>query len=252
MTFERITTILLSTASALSLAACGTETGNGLVTMKLGLTSSAPGEALQTQDAQGTAFVIDAASIYVGRIDFDEPGQGACEGLSPRGNERVKCDGGKVRVNGPLSVDLIAQTAEPSLVGLEIPAGRYRRAEVRVEVGTTQRLPPGHPLGGRTLVASGRFEHRGEALTFELALAFSDTLRFESADGVEVGAGGASELLLELDVERWFSALPITQCLEDGDLPVTNGLVRIENRGRRCGAIETALRSQIQGSGRLR
>jgi hypothetical protein len=50
----------------------------------------------------------------------------------------------------------------------------------------------------------------------------------------------------------WFAALPLTRCLDDGDLTIVNGRIAIEDKGARCNGIENALKDAIKTSVSLR
>ncbi|MCK6546229.1 hypothetical protein L6R52_10300 [Myxococcota bacterium] len=260
---------LSSLAVSAALAACGTETGNGLgtVSVKAGLTSSsvaaqsdaAPVEppVLVGTDAQGTPLRIVTASTYVRRIDFDRPGgKTDCGEYKPSNTERVKCDGGKLRLNGPFVIDLVTRTATPSLDGLELLPDVYKRVEVFMEAGRAGDGPvaAGDALDGATLVASGSIAYpAGSATDFDLSLRFTDMAAFTSAEGITVEAGTTpQDVLLDLDVASWFAALPITQCLDDGDLTIENGRIAIADKGNgSCKMIEAELKDAIKASGRL-
>lgn len=266
--FARLT-LLSSLVLSSALVACGTETGNGLgsVSVKAGLTSgavatqsdAAPAEppVLVGTDAQGTPLRIVTASTHVRRIDFDRPGgETECGDYKPSNTERVKCDGGKLRINGPFVIDLVTRVATPSLDGLELIPDVYKRVEAFLEQGRAGDGPvqPGDALEGATLVASGSIAYPAGSMTdFDLTLRFTDSARFESAEGINVVAGTTpQEVLLDLDVAAWFAALPITQCLDDGDLTIEAGRITIADRGNgACRMIEQDLKEAIKASGRL-
>lgn len=223
------------------LMACGTETGNGLVTVKTGLTADGG------DDQQGTKLTLQSAQAVLRHIEFERPGGATnCDGLPASNNANIKCDGGKIRVNGDFVVDLVARTATPSLDDLDIPAGTYRRIDARFSSNPNL-------LDHNTLVATGEIEYpAGMNTPFDLALKFEETATFQDSDGIEVEDDAANEVLLELDVNTWFTSLPITQCLDEGELQIENGRIRIADKGQRCKDIEKTLKDVIKNSGRLR
>lgn len=241
-------------------AGCGTETGNGAVTVKVGLTSTGTGGSdtvLVGSDAQGTSLSISSARASVRHIELHRPsGKTSCEGYETSNTARVKCDGGKVRVNGPFDVDLLTRTARPSLEGLAIPPDTYRRLDVRLEAAKVQDglIAAGDPLEGESLLVSGTIAYpAGSSTPFELALRFDGDARFEDGAGFVVEADGVSEVLLLLDVAAWFASAPITQCIEDGELVITGGRLIIEDKGAgRCKDLTAALVDAVKSSGRLK
>jgi hypothetical protein len=244
-------------AFSLVLAACGTETGNGLVTTKAGLVSGDnTTNGFTGTDQQGTTLAVTSAHAYLRHFEFQRPGgKQDCEGYSASNNARIKCDGGKIRVNGPFAANLITRTATPSIGELEIPVGNYKRVDIHFtqEKMVDGVVPAGDPLSGKTLIASGNIAYPMGALTpFDLALEFEDDARFENTAGVEVGEDGVQEIFLDLDVMSWFAALPLTRCLDDGDLMIENGRITIEDQGARCNGLENALKEAIKTSAKLR
>lgn len=243
---------------ALALAACGTDTGNGLVTIKTGLTSSdtgtGGGDASKPsgRDQQGTVFTVESARAFVRHVEFQRPG-GKCDDFKPSNKEFVKCDGGKIRVNGPFIADLVTQEATPSLAGVEITADTYNRVDIRLDEAKSSEslVPSTDPLSQETLVASGTFFDQGSETRFTLALKFTEDARFEADQGIVIEETGAQDVFLRLDVARWFSSLPITKCIRDRDLEVQNGTLTIEDKGRSCSDVENALKEAIKTSGRL-
>jgi hypothetical protein len=106
------------------------------------------------------------------------------------------------------------------------------------------KLGSNDPLNGNTLVADGTFTpNGGEAVPFSIALDFNEEARFESAEGFDVGAGAASDVLLKLDISSWFASLPIAGCVQDGSLVI--------DEKSSCDHVEQDLKDAIKSSGRL-
>lgn len=246
MTLGRAASI--SGLAAVVLLSCGTDTGNGVVTMRVGLTGS--GAAPVARDAQGTPFTIEAAQVFVRRIDLKPDSAVDCSLIDPAGP--VSCSGGLVRIEGPAIVDLFTRSSTPALQ-LEVPAGIYRRVDIRLDFGRPNDglPPPGHPLEDRTLVGSGTFDDGGGPTGFDFALEFNADARFESGDGFEVAPGASSEALLLLDATTWLSAVSITQCLAAGDLTLTGGRLQLADGRGACRALEAAIVDAVRKSGRL-
>jgi hypothetical protein len=244
--------------SIVALVGCGTETGNGLVTIKAALTSSDPqtGTAIIGKDAQQTVVTVDSARASLRHIEFQRPGgKQTCDDFKSSNTERVKCDGGKIRVNGPIAIDLLTRNATPSLADLEIPADTYMRVDVRFDEARPAEgvVMPSDPLAGSAIIASGELSYpMGATTRFDFALTFTEDARFENSAGIRIEESGVNQVLLSLDVARWFSAIPITQCIQNGDLTIDNGHVTIEDKGAgNCASIEGAMKEAIKSSGRL-
>lgn len=239
---------LLAGAFAL---ACGAETGNGvaIVTMKL----TAEDDTLDTVDAQGTAFNLERAQVNVRHIELLAPGDKLCNDADYEDTGFVvHCDSAKIRIEGPIVVDLITGETTPSLDAVKVPAATYQRVDVRIDdAKSADGLVEGNDrLLDHTLDASGTFQYQGASTDFDFRLNVNEDVRFEAPGGVTITEDGAKEVLLLLDVATWFTALPITRCLDDGDLTVANGRLELEDQGR-CSNLQNSLKDAIKRSARL-
>ena len=129
------------------------------------------------------------------------------------------------------------------------PLGNYTRVDVRFDEAAPDEgvVDAADPLARRTMLAAGRLE---DGTPYDLSLAFDEDARFEDPAGLaipeEVGA-----LLLWLDVSAWFTALPLAECRQDGDLEMVNDRLQLaEGRGS-CSDVENHLKEQIKRSGQL-
>lgn len=245
----------------LTLAACGAETGNGLgPTVALRASQSGSGlhvaqdpPVLEGTDAQGTPLTLAHARANVRSIELYSPdGQLCVDADYADSGFTVHCDSAKMRIEGPIVVDLMTGASVPSLERVVLPAAVYQRVDVRLEHAKKgEVLQDGDPLLDLTLIADGELSYRGTPTPYDLGLKFSEDARFESATGVEVGSTEAARVLLLLDVSQWFTAIPLTGCLDDGDLSIEGGRIAIEDKGGRCNDIEKALKDAIKGSSRL-
>lgn len=255
-------TLQLSVLLALGLvAACGgesiggTNTGNALVSIRMGATQGPPQALSQVSgnDAQGTAFVITAARAYIRDIRFSLPLGTTCETLEAELAAPVVCDDNAIEIQRKLVVDLLADTAPAELEGIEVPPLDYRRVDVRFDDAddATDPVPTTDPLWDNTLVAQGTFAYQATTYPFELVLSFDEEASFEQPASLGLAPGKAADLLLALDVEKWFAAIPITACLDDGDLAITGGKLILQDSEGSCGEIEDAIKNAIKGSAEL-
>ena len=259
----RTTFIPILTLCSLVLAtACGSDGSNaggeGAVTMRLALTASEPPEgaqpgAIALADAGGTAFTIESAQAYVRHIQLDLPDGQSCVDLDFEFQDPVSCEEDKIEIGGPFLFDLIAGTSQPSLADLRIPAGDYDRVDVRFDDAEPREglVGEAESLADHTMHASGRFDHGGEEMAFELLLKFNEDARFEAPGGIALGEAGGTDAMLMLDVSHWFEALPVTDCMEDGDLALEDGTLRIDDERSQCSDIESTLKDTIKSSGQL-
>lgn len=229
--------IFLAGIFAWTLTACGAETGNGLVTAKAGLVSgNNTTNGFSGTDEQGTALTVTSARAYLRHFEFFA-------------DKTTKID-------GPYAADLITRVATPSLAGLDIPAGNYKRVDARFTMAKMNDgvLSAGDPLLGESFIAGGTIDYpTGQTTMFELALHFEEDASFQNAEGIEIEENGTHDVLLDFDVAGWFSTLPITRCLDDGDLEIENGLISIRDKGPgRCNEIEKSLKDTIKASAKLR
>lgn len=243
------------------ISGCGGETG--VVSLKLGLSGEVPpSQALVPgvdrvpgvggKDLAGTLFVVEEARLAVRDIEFDLPGDEDCDDFDPGDlPDPVTCDEEKVEISGPIVIDLVNETSTPSLEDVEIPAGSYRRIDVRLEriKSGSDLVPADDPLRDASLTAAGSFELDGPK-TFDVALRFNLDARFEAEDGIEVSADTRAEIFARLDVDTWFSDLPISECIENGKLEVVEGHVTLDEKND-CHDFERTLRDAIRNSGRL-
>lgn len=235
----------------------GTNTGNGVVSLSLNALTAegAPAEgALPVADADGTALSLTRARAAVREVRLQLPDGVRCDVLAAGTIEAPwVCEAGDdwVRLRSGFVVDLLDPAPPAALADAVLPPLDWRRAEVRFQDGGDF-ADAGDPLQDLTIDAEGTFEYQGEARRFTLGLDFSADARFDSAGGLELPADAASGLLLGLDAAAWFETLPLTTCLDDGDLAFTGDVVEVTDGKGGCSDVEGALKDAIEASGSLR
>ena len=234
----------------------GTNTGNGVVSLSLNALTpeGAPAEGpLPVADADGTALSLTRARAAVREVRLQLPDGVRCDALADTIEPPWVCEAGDdwVRLRTGFVVDLLDPTPPAALTEAALPPLDWRRAEVRFQDGGDF-AGVGDPLQDLTIDAAGTFEYRGATRRFTLGLDFTADARFESGGTLALPADAASDLLLGLDAGAWFAALPLTGCLDDGDLEFSGDVVDVTDGKGGCSDVEGALKDAIEGSGSLR
>lgn len=197
---------------------------------------------LTTEDGGGGSLDIVAARVIVRDIELDFADDDLdCAALEEELAPPVSCDDDEtIVIEGPFEVDLLTGEATPSLEGLTIPAAEYRRVDVRIQSDD-----------GPSFEAITELD--GDVSSAHIALDFTEDARFESEDGVLLD-GDAGTLLVRLDVDAWFSGVPLTRCIDDGDVEIQDDHAVIDedtSGGGDCSDIENELKDNIKDSGEL-
>ncbi|MCB0221823.1 MAG: hypothetical protein KDH09_19150, partial [Chrysiogenetes bacterium] len=216
-------------------------------------------DPLETQDAQGSTFEIEMALLSLDDMklffadglkcgDFDD-----FEFISP-----VACSGNHVLAVGPLMIDLTTGDSVPSLNDLTIPLVGFDQVNMKTIPGDPEMgvVMEGGPLDGVTLYLEGTLTCAGGFTVCTGTHAFSTSLTFNSNVpfmGAPFTVDEATKSIrLNLETDDWFSALDITQCLEDADLnfEMDDSLI-IANGGNPCDNIENAMKNAFAASAKF-
>ena len=236
------------------------------ISFALSATSSdaAAGGDLPATDQGGTVYDVMAGEVFVRDIELDLPDGTRCSDLEDTLVEAV-CDvtgdidntpsNDKIRIVGPFAVDLITRTSTPSMSNVRIPAGTYKRIDIRIDDGKPGEagVESGDPLDDRSIVAEAGFTYKGDPTLLKLSLKINEDVRFEDPDGIVVAEEG-EKLLANLDVAAWFTGVDIAACIDDADLDISGGEVIIDddNSGTgSCSGIENTIKENIKRSGQL-
>ncbi len=234
-------------------ASDGTKTGNGVtlefaatqqglsIETDAGVDDALPPEAeLRTVDSSGTVFTLERALLGVTQIELRTPSGVPCEGLELHAG--VDCDAERLRIRQDFELDLLRRRSKPSLDEYRLPPGIYERLDISLDELKDSEL------GRATLLLEGRMDPAGRDLPFVLTIENSESLRFENTSGVNVDDG--ESLLGLLDVQAWFSALPITSCLDADELELQDGILLIEDADG-CSEIEAEFIDALRASTEL-
>ena len=241
-----------------------------LQTVSMNLRLTADSSSSET-DAGGSVLSPARALAFVRHVEFYLP-EGTCAPRqtsddSPSG-EKLRGDGSlddspggddtssgddvcedKLRVEGPWVIDLMTGEATPPLDLITVPAGTYRRVDVRFEPADAADARVPADLSGATLFASGQYGGAA-ASEFDLRVAFNEDARFESEGGIELSAGGIDELVMALDLNAWFGAASLERCASDDALEVVDGRLLIDDGA--CSSLENYLKDALKEANRLK
>lgn len=163
----------------------------------------------------------------------------------------------KLKIAGPFVVDLIAGTFTPSIDDLKLPAGVYKKIELRSEDGDYHDgvIESDDDMNGKSLFASGTFTDSSDSShDFNLALRFNEDITIELTDGVAVSAGITNALQAVWTLSDWFAGVDLAECVDNDDLEFeTDGSLTIDEDtdGGSCGDIEGMIKDNIKGSGKM-
>lgn len=232
----------------------GTSTGNGLTSVSMTMQNSqslTATESVTVLDETGESFTFTGAKVGVRDIDFHLADGQNCTDVAAELEAPVVCDDDKIRIEGPFVVDLFSGEATPSLADLTIPAGAYRRVDVRFDDARSDwgLLESDDPLLSNSFLLEGQIESTGSP--FRITIDVNVEARYLNDQAQLLSQEAAESVFLNLDPSGWLSALPISQCILDGEFEQLDDLILIQDSGSNCQEIENALKRVIRDSGSL-
>lgn len=223
--------LLLASTATLAAACSGGSDTAGLAVQ--GLHGAQPTAA----DSAGTAYTLRRGVLALEHIELDLPLGVRCADVADQ-VVGARCDAAdapddgedKLRIDGPLTVDLVAGTSTPSLAGVVIPAGTYRRVDLRVVDFALQ----------------ADFELHGTPTVLDLRTDFSEDIRVEQPGGVPVAPG--DDLIARFALADWLAGVDLVACI-DGGVAVTGGVAVVDERV--CPGVDDAIKRNMKDSGDL-
>lgn len=205
-----------------------------------------PDSAFAVADLGGTVFTIHSSLANLGYVKFKLP-----DGIACSQDIESACEQDDIKVTGPFVVDLMSGTLLPEIGPFKVPAGMYRRAEMRLEALESGAPTPQPQLLGRSMIISGTFVYAGKTdRTFSISLDFDEEIAFESGS-MSVKPDILNKFLLLFNVDEWMAKADITKCLDDSTLvldPQGNLLIDKQNK---CEGLEQVLKDGVKASGDL-
>lgn len=244
----RFTFLGLATVSMLA-AACGG--GDAGITVSARTGAAVP----VANDATGAAFTLGRGLLHLRHIELDLPSGSSCADVGDLAGAEchagdTAADEDKLRIDGPFVVDMIAGTSTPSLAGVTIPAGTYRRIDLRVDDGDPAEgvVVAGSELDDNALAVIATFDAGGGPSTLDLRLNFDEDIRIEQPGGVAVAAG--DDLIARFAAADWLAGVDLGACV--ATLTAVDGRYVIDDRNDgACGGIEDTVKNAMKNSGDL-
>lgn len=204
-----------------------------------------PDGSFDIADAGGTVFTIRSGYVNVGRIKIALP-----DGVDCSEANETACESGEASIEGPWVSDLMTGKWTPDPGAVRIPVGSYKRLDVRLEA--QDKVAAGAPdLARHSLVFGGTFSWSGRSdRPFTVALDFDEDERFESPTAFTVSEGNTA-ITINLDIARWLSQANLTDCLENGSLPLDSAGGFAFGKDGGCG-LEQEMKDAIKASGTVR
>ncbi len=211
------------------------------------------------EDGSGAVLTVNEGYANVEFVEielFDSTGCetfGDYEFLPP-----VSCEDDRILIDGPFLVDLILGASIPESGELTVPPGTYKKVKIRFGESSGLNLPPGHPLEGHTLYAAGTVRIPNETpettddavYSYLMPFDFDVDPEFENPAGIRISDGALDRIILNLDVNKWFTDLPIGDCIEELD-PIVEPINFAADLEGDCEDVEEALKDNIEQSGDL-
>lgn len=233
--------------SSLILAACGGDEGVGL-----SIRAASSGAGLGLADEGGTTYALQSAQVHLRHIELDLPAGTTCADLEGELAGAACLSDAKIRIDGPMVVDLITGATTPDLGKVALPAGTYSRIDFRVDDGDPQEglIQAGDALDDYSLVVDATFDYEGTPVTLLLSLNFDEDIRIERPAGVALAP--ADNLAVKFVVDDWLAGVDIAGCLDDGELTLDGDTVVIDDLADgACGGVEDIIKNNMKNSGDL-
>lgn len=252
MNKNRIQLVAASLLSASVFAACSSESGAGIAMSAL----TSDGATPVPTDRTGTSFTLQQGLIHLRHIELDLPRGQRCADLGDQlagatcHDSSTAGDEAKIRIAGPIVVDLVAGTSTPSLAEVVIPAGTYDRVDLRVDDGVPSQgvVTPGSPLDDNSFAVIATFQHRGAQATLDLRLNFDEDIRIEQPGGVAVAPG--EDLVARFAAANWLAGVSLGACVDT--LTATDNRYVVDDRNDgACSGIEDTVKRAMKESGDL-
>ncbi|MBK7534169.1 MAG: hypothetical protein IPI49_02135 [Myxococcales bacterium] len=217
---------------------------------------SRDGKAPVPTDTAGTSFTLQQGLLHLRHIEIDLPQGQRCADLGDTlagatcRDPSVAGEEAKIRIAGPIVVDLVAGTSTPTLANVVIPAGSYKRIDLRVDDGQPSQgvVQAGSPLDDNALAVIAAFDRGGVQAVLDLRLNFDEDIRIEQPGGVSVAPG--DDLIARFAATNWLSGVNLKACVDTLTASAGRYVVDDRNDGA-CAGIEDTVKRAMKESGDL-
>lgn len=197
-----------------------------------------PDGTLTIADSLGAAVTLTGLQARVKSISFPLPDSLTCPEV-----EDLPCAENERTLAGPFVIDLLTGTSVPDIGRFRIPAGLYRKIDIKLsepnDTATSQE-PDGLIVTGR-LGAAGA---GGKAFVISLGV---EALDFDNPEGLLLSADTVNTVALSLTADAWFKDVALSACVESTAADST-GVARLQG-DEFCGGAGARLRNGIEASG---
>ncbi|MFW5967983.1 MAG: hypothetical protein ACOCV2_10715, partial [Persicimonas sp.] len=181
-------------------------------------------DMLRFDDTDGSVYSWTEAELVVDQMELDLPGDNDdCDNFDDILEGPVECDDGvledeEIRIDGPFTVNLADGTTSLSDEDLTIPALDYEEVDVEVdELESDDDTDARDELINHTFFGLADFEDNGNGQELFAQFEFDEEATV-GEDDEDLGPENGETLIIEFDVVDWFDGIPITECLDMGDL----------------------------------
>ncbi len=215
--------------------------------------SSQTDSSVLVTDSAGMALTIREVLANVGKVGIHLPASITCGDLTSK-----DCQQNEVEIMGPFIMNLMTGRSAPAIGHFKIPEGKYTNVDVQLIDLSAQEAPvdSNDGLKGNSLVIKGSFAYAGKSdRTFSIYLKFNEDIAFSDNAGINVAepkiANKLYNVVLLLQVEKWFRNANLQSCLDEGSLKLdASGNLQIQNE-EPCRQIPQLIRDNIKSSGDL-
>jgi hypothetical protein len=203
-----------------------------------------PDSSITVADAGGMKFTIVKAYVNIDAVRIRLPDGADCSHAT-----EVTCESDDIRLPGPFVSNLMTGASTPNLGTFLLPAGAYRRVEMRLEPLEAGFATPDEALRGHTVFLSGTFDYDGRPdRAFTIALDINEEMRIESGSGMTVLDSGITRMLVQFKADAWLAHSDIGACLGDQSLALDSAGNLAIDRDHSCGTLNTSLSDDVRGS----
>lgn len=241
----------------------GTQQDFGSAQLQLEAVSSTGNmsKLLEFQDPAGTLYTLTSLRVAVEEIELDLPDGVSCGDFEGDLSPRLQCNddgliGGEdqLKVKGPFVIDVLQGTTSPDISELVVPAVDYTQVDLEVDTARVedQTVDIEDDIIDQTVVAFADFEFENQKRELKLEFSFKAEAKASANGDTPLQVDSGDTIVLQLDVANWLTDIPVTGCLQTGDLKPQGGQVVIDDEAiGDCADAEAEFESNFEDSLRV-